>query len=99
MDTITVQALTTITGLALVTGLIVPVIRKVLALSGEVMDRFGAVLSIGVAVVLALLAGIVLGATDGVNLFQDALNGLVAGLAAAGGYDVVNGAAKAARNE
>ncbi len=96
MEAITVQALTTVAGLALVTGLVIPVIRKVLNLSGEMMDRFGALLAILTAVVLAVVAGVVLNLVSGADIVQDILNGLVAGLAAAGGYDVVNGAAKAA---
>ena len=95
MENITVQMLTTVAGLALVTGMIVFVIRKAAALSADVMDSFGALLSILIAIVLAIVAGVVLGSSSGIDIVQGVLNGLVAGLAASGGYDVLNGGAKA----
>lgn len=95
MGQITVEMLTTVAGLALVTGMIVFVIRKAAALSGAAMDRFGALLSVAVAIVLAIVAGVVTGSTAGIDVVQGVLNGLVAGLAASGGYDVLSGGRKA----
>jgi hypothetical protein len=95
MEAVTVQALTTIGGLALVTAMVVFIVRKAGNLSGQFMDRFGALMAVAIAVALALVAGVVLHFTAGTDLVQAALNGLVAGLAASGGYDVVNGTAKA----
>lgn len=97
MEAVTVQALTTVAGLAIVTGVIVAVLRKALNLSGEAMDRWGALLSILVGIVLAILATFVLSLTAGTDLLQAALNGLFGGLAASGGFDVINGATKAAK--
>lgn len=98
MDPVTVDALTTVAGLTIVTGIIVALIRRPLNLSGEFMDRFGAVLSVIVAIVLAIVASLVLNLIDGQNIVQDALNGLFAGLAASGGYDAINGGIKAAQD-
>jgi sugar phosphate permease len=98
MEAVTVDALTTVAGLALVTGIIVYIIRKTANLSGAQMDRFGAAISMGVGIVLAILATLALGLVDGVNLMQAVLNGLFAGLAASGGFDVINGGRKAAQD-
>lgn len=92
MEAVTVQALTTVAGLALVTGMVVFIIRSTLALTDDIMKRVGALISVGVAVLLAIVADLVLHLTTGNDLLQAALNGLVAGLAASGGYDVVRGA-------
>lgn len=96
MESVTVDALTTVAGLAIVTAVVVFALRKALNLSGELMDRFGAVMAMLIAIVLAIVASLVLGLTAGIDLLQAVLNGLFAGLAASGGYDVVNGTVKAA---
>lgn len=95
MEAITVDALLTTAGLSTVTVILVMVLRQVLDLSGQAMDRFGAAIAIGVATVLSLLATLVFGLVSGTDLFQAVLNGIFGGLAAAGGYDVLNGARKA----
>lgn len=95
MEAVTVQALTTVAGLAIVTAILVGVVRKAAKLSGEAMDQWGAVLSMGIAVVLAIVASLTLGIAGGTDLFQAILNGIFGGLAASGGFDVLNGARKA----
>lgn len=95
LQPITIEALTTVAGLALVAGLVVALIQRPLNLSGAFMDRFGAVLSVVVACVLAIVADMALNVLSGSGIVQDLLNGLVAGLAASGGYDALNGAGKA----
>lgn len=95
MEAVTVSALTTIAGLALITGLVLGVVSRALDWSGQTMDRFGALISILIAVVFAILATLALGIFSGVDLLQAVLNGIVAGLTASGGYDLLNGANKA----
>lgn len=99
MEAVQVQALTTVAGLASVTVIIVFIVRRALNLTGELMDRFGALIAVVVAVVLALVADVALNLTAGTDLLQAALNGLFAGLAASGGFDVLNGVSKAVKNE
>jgi hypothetical protein len=95
MDAVTVSALTTVAGLALVTGIIVAVIRKAGNLSGEAMDRWGALISITVGIVLALVGSFAFDLIGRLDLLQAVLNGLFGGLAASGGFDVLNGGRKA----
>lgn len=95
MEAVTVQALTTVAGLAIVVAILVGVVRKAAKLSGETMDQWGAVLSMGIGVVLAIAAALTLHVEGGPDLFQAILNGIFGGLAASGGFDVVNGARKA----
>lgn len=97
METVTVDALTTVAGLAVVTGVVLFAIRKALALSADMMDRFGALFAMLIAILFAVLASLVLGLTAGTDLLQAVLNGVFAGLTASGGYDLINGATKAAK--
>ena len=99
MEAITVQALTTVAGLAIVVGMIVFILRKALNLTSSAMNRYGALISVAVAIVLAIAAGFALNLVSGSDLLQGMLNGLAAGLLASGGYDVVNGANKAVQND
>lgn len=99
LDAPTVQALTTVAGLALVTGLVVILIRNAWRPTPEQSDRFLPVVSVGVGVALAIIASLVLGLTQSVDLFQAVINGLVAGLGASGGYDLINGLGKAASGD
>lgn len=95
LEAITIQALTTVAGLAIFVGIVVAALRKALAISGEAMDRWGALLAIFVGVITAILAGFTLGLVGRADIAQDVLNGIFGGLIASGGFDVINGARKA----
>lgn len=99
MQAVTVEALTTVAGLAIVTGVVLFALRKALNLTAELMDRFGALLSMLIAIVFAVIASLALGLVAGTDLLQAVLNGIFAGLAASGGFDVINGAHKAATDQ
>jgi hypothetical protein len=86
-----VSALLTITGVTIVTVIIVEVIKRAAALSEASVDRWGPILSIGVATVLAVLALFVINGTtvDGESILQAVLVGIMGGAAASGIYGTV----------
>lgn len=77
--------LLTITGLAVVTGIIVEVIKRAWQPTTEALSRFGPLLSLVVAVVI----GIPTALYTGNDLVQALLTALLAGATASGLYDAV----------
>jgi hypothetical protein len=86
-----VSALLTITGVTIVTVIIVEVIKRALQMSSAALDRWGPLVSIGVASVLALLALFVVNGTaiSGESVLQAFLVGIMGGAAASGIYGTV----------
>lgn len=86
-----VSALLTISGVTIVTVIVVEVIKRAVAMSEAALDRWGPLLSIGVATILAVLALFVLNGTvlDGESVLQAVLVGIMGGAAASGIYGTV----------
>lgn len=86
-----VSALLTISGVTIVTVIVVEVIKRAVAMSEAALDRWGPLLSIGVATVLAVLALFVINGTaiSGEAILQAVLVGIMGGAAASGIYGTV----------
>lgn len=83
-----VSALLTISGVSIVTVIVMEVIKRAAALSETDVKRWGPLLSVGIATVLALLALFVVNGTaiSGEAVLQAVLVGVMGGAAAAGIY-------------
>ncbi len=90
----TVQALTTVAGAAVLVAVLLFVGVKAAKPSADFMDRFGPLIAVGLGVLVVLFAEFVLKTTATEDLGQGVINGIFAGLTAAGGYDVINGLTK-----
>lgn len=90
MDAPTIQDLLTVAGLTIVTVAILAVLMPILKLTEENANRFGPLLAIGIAVILAVIATwtIVTGPTRQ-DFLTAVINGLFAGLAAIGTHQTV----------
>ncbi len=86
-----VSALLTISGVTIVTVIAVEVVKRAAALSAEAVTRWGPLLSIGIATLLALLALFVLQgvSVSGEAVLQAVLVGIMGGAAASGIYGTV----------
>jgi hypothetical protein len=81
-----VSALLTISGVSVATVVVTEVIKRTLAMGEESVRRWGPLMAVGVASVLALLGLFVLegSAVDGEAIMQAVLAGVFGGAAAAG---------------
>lgn len=83
----TIASLLTLAGNALVVTLVVTLIKRTLALTAEQVNRFGPVIAIAAGIVLAEIAGLIVG-LDRQDLAQGALTGFVSGCVASGLYSL-----------
>jgi len=89
MDAVTVQALGSIAGVAIVVLAIVQVLKPALAWPQATQDRFMPLIAVLLGVVVGLVGTAVLGGLSGVSVAQALLNGLFGGLSAVGLYSTV----------
>jgi hypothetical protein len=89
VDEVQVGSLLTISGLTVVTGLIVEAIKRAANLGADIVSRFGPLLSMSVGIVLGLIAVFILNGADVTpeTIFQAVLTGIFSGAAASGLYD------------
>jgi hypothetical protein len=87
MDSLTIAQLTTVAGIGIATTLLSEVVWRTSAASDATVKRFGPLLAMGLGLVIATGAGLVLG-QGRLDLAQDAINGIVGGLASMGLYDL-----------
>ena len=91
MDQLTAPSLsdlTTVAGAAILTAVLVFLIGKVWKPTPEQADRFLPLISVLVGIIVVVVASLALG-LGGSDLVQGVVNGIFAGLAASGGYDVI----------
>ena len=89
MDAPSIAALTTVAGITVVTWALMYVVVRAAAFTQATLDRFGPLLAVGIAVVVAVLAVVVGIVNPGRADFGQAIvNGLFAGLAAIGVNEV-----------
>jgi len=89
MDAPTIQALTTVAGAALLTGVLVQYIAlPLLNLSPETRDRLGPIVAIVVGIIVVEVATFTVLTPTRVDVVQGAVNGIFAGLAAIGIHSV-----------
>ena len=87
-----VTALLTISGVTVVTIIVMEVVKRAAELSAGALDRFGALLAIATATVLALLALFVVNGTAVApeSVLQAVLVGIFGGAAASGIYGMTS---------
>lgn len=90
MDEVQVGSLLTISGLTVVTAILVESIKRAAALPEEMVARFGPLLSMSIGVLLGLITVFILNglSVNAEAIFQAILTGIFAGAAASGLYDV-----------
>jgi hypothetical protein len=84
MGDLSVSDLLTVVGNAGLTLALVEVVKRTLAMSDAAVDRFGPIVALAIAVVLAVAAAVVLHA----DLAQAVLTGVVSGTTSIGIYKV-----------
>ena len=89
MESLTIQQLTTVAGVAIATNLVCLVIWRTAAVSDAFKSRFGPIIALGVGLVLAVVAGVLLDQAR-LDLIQSGVNGILGGLSAMGLYDVAS---------
>lgn len=87
-----VSALLTISGVSIVTVIVMEVIKRAAALTDDDTKRWGPLMSVGIATVLAILALFVLNGTSisGEAILQAVLVGVMGGAAASGIYGMTS---------
>ena len=88
MDGITIAQLTTVAGLTTACTLLSFLFWKTANPPEATQDRFGPIVAVMIGVIVALGAGFLLDQAK-LDLAQDVVNGIVAGLASMGVYDLV----------
>ena len=84
MEDPSIGSLLTIGGNAIVVGIAVELIKRTLALTPELQDRFGPLLSVGLGIGTAVVAALL----TGVDLAAAVLTGFMAGAVASGVYSL-----------
>jgi hypothetical protein len=87
-----VSALLTITGVSVVTVIIMEIVKRAAQMSEASVKRWGPLLAVGIATVLAVLALFVINGTaiDGESVLQAILTGIMGGAASAGIYGMTS---------
>ena len=88
MEGLTIDQLTTVAGLTTACTLLSFLFWKTVSVAAATVDRFGPVVAVLIGVVVGVGAGALLG-QGSLDLAQDVVNGVVAGLASMGVYDLV----------
>lgn len=84
MEEPTIGSLLTIGGNAIVVGIAVELIKRTLALTPELQDRFGPLLSVGLGIATAIGAAFLTGG----DIASASLTGFMAGAVASGVYSL-----------
>jgi hypothetical protein len=94
MEGLTIEQLTTVGGISIVTALLSELFWRTAKATEEAVNRFGPVLAFGGGIVIAIGAGLTLGQGQ-LDVIQSGINGALGGLAAMGIHDLTTSKAGA----